>query len=110
MSTRNRLLIALGATLVLFAMAQALPADGDSRGPTLLSILGKWHLVTLHLPAALLFVVPAIEWLHAEEKPSRPVHLLTDIAAAGTWLATALGILHGHFNGFPGTDVELHSK
>ena len=110
MSTRNRLLIALGATLVLFAMAQALPADGDSRGPALLSILGKWHLVTLHLPAALLFVVPAIEWLHAEEKPSRPVHLLTDIAAAGTWLATALGILHGHFNGFSGTDVDRHSQ
>jgi hypothetical protein len=110
MSTRNRLLIALGATLTLLAMAQALPADGDSRGPAILSILGKWHLVTLHLPAALLFVVPAVEWIHAEETPSRPVRLLSDAAAGGTWLATALGILHGHFNGFSGTDVELHSK
>jgi hypothetical protein len=109
MTTRNRLFIALGATLVLVAMAQALPADGDSRGPAILSIFGKWHLLILHFPIALLFVLPALELWHPEAAPSRPVLLIANIAAGGTWLATALGILHGHFNGFSGTDVDDHS-
>ena len=109
MKTRNRLLVALGAILVLVAMAQALPADGDSRGPAILSILGKWHILILHFPIALLFVLPALELWHPEATPSRPVLLIANIAAGGTWLATALGILHGHFNGFSGTDVDDHS-
>lgn len=108
MSTRRRLLVALAATLLLLVLAWACPADGDKRGPALLSILGKWHLLALHLPAALLLVLPVVEWLNPADEASRPVRHLADIAAAGTWGATALGILHGHFNGFEGTDVDRH--
>jgi len=108
MSTRQRLLVALASTLLLVGLAWVCPVDGGNRGPALLSILGKWHLLALHLPAALLFALPALEWLHPSDEPSRPVRTLADIAAAGTWLATALGILHGHFNGFEGEDVERH--
>lgn len=110
MSTRPRLFIALIATLALVGLAAVCPADGDSRGPAFLSILGKWHLLALHLPAALLFVLPALELLHPEPTASRPVCTLADIAAAGTWIATALGILHGHYNGFSGTEVDAHSR
>jgi len=110
MTTRTRLLVALGATLLLVALAAACPPDGAARGPALLSILGKWHLLALHVPAALLFVLPAIELLHPEAAPSRPVRLLADLTAGGTWAATALGILHGHFNGFEGTQVTDHLR
>lgn len=108
--TRTRLLIALGATLTLVALAWACPPDGDNRGPAVLSILGKWHLLALHLPAALLLALPAVEWLNPAEEASRPVRHLADLAGAGTWAATALGILHGHFNGFEGSDVEQHLR
>lgn len=110
MTTRDRLIIALGATLLLVALAAACPPDGAARGPALLSILGKWHLLALHAPAALLFVLPAIELLHPEATPSRPVRILADLAAGGTWAATALGILHGHFNGFEGSQVTDHLR
>lgn len=110
MTTRTRLLLALGATLALVGLAWACPPDGESRGPAVLSILGKWHLLALHLPAALLLVLPAVEWLNPAEEPSRPVRHLADLAAAGTWAATGLGILHGHFNGFSGTDVDQHLR
>lgn len=108
MSTRRRLLVALATTLLLLLLAWVCPADGGQRGPALLSILGKWHLLALHLPAALIFVLPVLEWLNPSEEPSRPVRHLADIAAAGTWLAAVLGMLHGHFNGFEGTDVDRH--
>lgn len=110
MSTRQRLLAALGATLLLVALGWACPPDGVSRGPAVLSMLGKWHLLALHLPAALLLVLPAVELMNPSDEASRPVRHLADIAAAGTWLATALGILHGHFNGFEGTDVDQHLR
>lgn len=110
MSTRCRLLAALGATLLLIALAWACPPDGASRGPTALSILGKWHLLALHLPAALLFTLPAIELLNPSDEVARPVRHLANLAAGGTWVATALGILHGHFNGFEGSDVDQHLR
>lgn len=110
MSTRQRLLAALGATLLLVVLAWACPPDGATRGPAALSILGKWHLLALHLPAALLIALPIIEWLNPADVASRPVRHLADLAGGGTWVATGLGILHGHFNGFEGTDVEQHLR
>ena len=110
MSTRHRLLAALGATLLLIGLAWACPPDGATRGPAALSILGKWHLLALHLPAALLAALPAVELLNPADEASRPVQRLADLAAGGTWVATALGILHGHFNGFEGTDVDQHLR
>lgn len=109
----RRLLTALGATLLLIGLAWACPADGANRGPALLSILGKWHLLALHLPAALVFALPVIELAQRDETPSRPVRLLADLTAGGAWIATALGIFHGHFNGFDGgagTDIERHLR
>lgn len=108
MTTRTRLAIAAAATLILVALAWLCPSDGISRGPATLSLLGKWHLLALHLPVALLLVMPAVELVHPEAAPSRPVRTLADIAAAGTWAASALGILHGHHNGFNGTEVDRH--
>jgi hypothetical protein len=108
MTTRTRLILALAASLALVALAWLCPSDGASRGPAVLSVLGKWHLLALHLPAALLIVLPVVELAHPEASPSRPVRILADLAAAGTWAATALGILHGHYNGFSGTEVDRH--
>lgn len=106
--SRLRPWIALAATAVLVALALLLPADGADRGPAALSVIGKWHLLLLHIPAGLLLLIPLAEVVLREPKPSRALLLMGDFAAGGTWLAAALGILHAHHNGFEGQGIQDH--
>jgi len=105
---RLRPWVALGATLLLVALALLLPPDGAERGPAALSVAGKWHLLLLHIPAALLLLLPLAELALREPRPSRALLLMGDFAAGGTWLAAALGILHAHHNGFEGAGIDDH--
>lgn len=106
--TRLRPWIALAATSLLLALALLLPADGAQRGPAALSVMGKWHLLLLHIPAGLLLLIPLAELVLRERKPSRALLLMGDFAAGGTWLAATLGILHAHHNGFVGQGIQDH--
>mgnify|MGYP000514669740 CR=1 FL=1 len=54
---RQAIGLVAGANLFLVALALALPADGEMRGPAVLSILGNFHILALHIPAAVLLVV-----------------------------------------------------
>ena len=105
---RLRPWIALAATALLVALALLLPPDGATRGPAALSVVGKWHLVLLHIPAALLLLIPLAEIVLREKTPSRALVVMGDFAAGGTWLAAMLGILHAHHNGFEGQGIDDH--
>jgi mono/diheme cytochrome c family protein len=97
-----------GANLILIGLAFALPADGGERGPALLSILGNFHILALHVPAAVLLIVPLFEFFERHEAATATVRRLSVFSAAGTWGAVLCGILHAHFNGFEGDAVQLH--
>ena len=105
---RQALALVTGANLFLIALALALPADGEMRGPALLSILGNFHILALHIPAAVLLVVPLFEFFERHEQATATVRRLSVFSAAGTWGAVLCGILHAHYNGFAGDAVQLH--
>jgi mono/diheme cytochrome c family protein len=96
------------SNLILIALAIALPADGEMRGPAELSILGNFHILALHIPAAVLLLVPLFEFFERHEQATATVRRLSVFSAAGTWGAVLCGIIHAHFNGFEGDAVQLH--
>jgi mono/diheme cytochrome c family protein len=96
------------ANLLLIALAFLLPPDGAERGPAILSILGNFHILALHIPAAVLLIVPMFEFFERHEQATATVRRLSVFSAAGTWGAVLCGILHAHFNGFAGEAIELH--
>jgi mono/diheme cytochrome c family protein len=98
----------VGANLFLVGLAFALPADGEMRGPALLSVLGNFHILALHIPAAVLLVVPLFEFFERHEQATATVRRLSVFSAAGTWGAVFCGILHAHYNGFAGDSIQLH--
>ena len=97
-----------GANLILVGLAFALPADGGERGPALLSILGNFHILALHVPAAVLLIVPLFEFFERHEAATATVRRLSVFSAAGTWGAVLCGIVHAHYNGFSGEGIQLH--
>jgi mono/diheme cytochrome c family protein len=97
-----------GANLLLIALAFLLPPDGAERGPAILSILGNFHILALHIPAAVLLIVPMFEFFERHEQATATVRRLSVFSAAGTWGAVLCGIFHAHFNGFEGDAVQLH--
>ncbi|MEI6283958.1 MAG: hypothetical protein WCP40_02525 [Opitutae bacterium] len=103
-----RLFLAVTPNLVLFAAMSFLPADGDSRGPAIISILGNFHILALHLPIAFLLIVPLFELLDNSEAAQIGTRRLCMAGAVSAWIAALLGIIYGHFNGFEGTDVQTH--
>jgi mono/diheme cytochrome c family protein len=105
---RQAIGLVAGANLFLIALALALPADGEMRGPAILSILGNFHILALHIPAAVLLIVPLFEFFERHEQATATVRRLSVFSAAGTWGAVFCGILHAHYNGFAGDAVQLH--
>lgn len=105
---RQAAVLVAAANLLLVALAILLPPDGAERGPALLSILGNFHILALHVPAAVLLIVPLFEFFERHEAATATVRRLSVFSAAGTWGAVLCGILHAHFNGFAGEAIELH--
>ncbi|MFM7398422.1 MAG: c-type cytochrome domain-containing protein [Verrucomicrobiota bacterium] len=106
---RPRLLLALAPNFVLALLALWLKPDGAERGPALLSIIGNFHILALHVPAALLLIVPLFEvWERHEGAAGITVRRLSLISAVGTFGASFCGVMHAHFNGFAGDGVESH--
>ena len=99
-----RFMMALGPNLFLVLAAWFLPPDEQNRGPALLSIAGNFHILALHLPAALLLVVPLFDLWDRHAEANLATRRLALIAAVGTWIAVLFGIFHAHFNGFENSD------
>lgn len=108
LTVRQAIGFVVGANLFLVVLALALPADGEMRGPALLSVLGNFHILALHIPAAVLLIVPLFEFFERHAQATATVRRLSVFSAAGTWGAVLCGILHAHFNGFAGEAIELH--
>ena len=105
---RQAAILVAAANLLLVALALLLPPDGAERGPAILSIIGNFHILALHIPAAVLLIVPLFEFFERHEQATATVRRLSVFSAAGTWGAVLCGILHAHFNGFAGEAIELH--
>lgn len=106
---RPRLLLALAPNVVLALLALWLKPDGAERGPALLSIIGNFHILALHIPAALLLIVPLFEvWERHEDAAGITVRRLSLISAVGAFGASFCGVLHAHFNGYAGDGVDRH--
>lgn len=108
LTVRQAIGFVVGANLFLVVLALALPADGEMRGPALLSVLGNFHILALHIPAAVLLIVPLFEFFERHAQATATVRRLSVFSAAGTWGAVLCGILHAHFNGFAGDSIQLH--
>ena len=105
---RQAAVLVATANLLLIALAFLLPPDGTERGPAILSILGNFHILALHIPAAVLLIVPLFEFFERHEQATATVRRLSVFSAAGTWGAVLCGILHAHYNGFAGDSIQLH--
>jgi mono/diheme cytochrome c family protein len=108
LSVRQAVGLVATANLLLVALAILLPPDGAERGPAILSVLGNFHILALHIPAAVLLIVPLFEFFERHERATATVRRLSVFSAAGTWGAVLCGIFHAHFNGFAGEAIELH--
>jgi mono/diheme cytochrome c family protein len=96
------------SNLILVGLALILPPDGEMRDSVTLSILGNFHILALHIPAAVLLIVPMFEFFERHEQATATVRRLSVFSAAGTWVAVLCGILHAHFNGIAGPAIDLH--
>lgn len=108
LSSVQRIGLVVVANLLLVALALVLPPDGEERGPAILSVLGNFHILALHIPAAVLLIVPLFECFERHDEATATVRRLSVFSAAGTWAAVLCGIFHAHFNGFAGDAVQLH--
>jgi mono/diheme cytochrome c family protein len=108
LSVRQAVGLVAATNLLLVALAILLPPDGAERGPAILSVLGNFHILALHIPAAVLIIVPMFEFFERHERATATVRRLSVFSAAGTWGAVLCGIFHAHFNGFEGDAVQLH--
>jgi hypothetical protein len=63
-SARQWLLLGGGAILALVVLAWRLPPDGNEHAH-LFQFLGRFHPLVIHLPIALILLVPVLEWVGA---------------------------------------------
>ncbi len=99
-----------GLWVALAFLARQMPPDGHERG-NLGQFLGRFHPVVIHLPVALLLLVPAMElaglvprWAHLRAAAG---WILT-VAVAATFIAAFDGWLLAWSTGLRGRDVSLH--
>jgi mono/diheme cytochrome c family protein len=85
-------------------------APPPSPGTHLLGWLGKWHILIIHFPIALLTVAAAAEawclWRRLRE-PWPPVRFCVALGAAAAACAAALGWLHADVGGFGASSPQV---
>jgi uncharacterized membrane protein len=103
-------LLALASILLLSALFAFLPPDGLERA-TWTQFIGRFHLLTVHFPIALILIVPVLEW--AGRKPRFPylrpsVDFLWVLAMVSSLVAATLGWCLGRSGGYSGRLVTQH--
>lgn len=107
--TRSQL-ASLAPALVLAVLFLALPPDGKERWPWLL-FFGKFHLLTIHFPIALLYLVPVMELAGRMERfpyLKASVEFVLVLAMLGSLFAASLGWALARSGGYSGRLVMQH--
>jgi uncharacterized membrane protein len=109
--TRKRLLI-LGTALVLFLFAAIRFASPDGvQRAAILQFLGRFHPVSIHLPIALLFLVPLLElaaWFRNRHALQEAAGFVLSLATIAAFASAYLGVLLAWSGGYQGGLVSLH--
>jgi len=103
-------LLTLAPILLLSALFVLLPPDGLERAPWA-QFIGRFHLLTVHFPIALILIVPVLEW--AGRKPRFPylrsaVDFLWALAMLSSLAAATLGWCLARSGGYSGRLVTQH--
>jgi hypothetical protein len=103
-------LLALALILLLSALFALLPPDGLERAPWA-QFIGRFHLLTVHFPIALILIVPVLEW--AGRSPRLPylrssVDFLLGLAMLSSLAAATLGWCLARSGGYSGRLVTQH--
>ena len=103
-------LLALAPILLLSALFAFLPPDGLERAAWT-QFIGRFHLLTVHFPIALILIVPLLEW--AGRKPRFPylrssVDFVLALAMLSSLVAAILGWCLARSGGYSGRLVTQH--
>ncbi len=95
-------LLALALILLLTALVAFLPPDG-LEGAAWIQFIGRFHLLTVHFPIALILIVPILEW--AGRKPSfshlrSSVDFVFALAMLSSFAAAFLGWCQARSGGY----------
>jgi len=106
-------LLALGTACVLFlfSLIKLAAPDGIERA-TALQFLGRFHPAAVHLPIALLLLVPVLElaaFFRDREELRQSAGFVLGLATIAAFLAAYLGALLAWSGGYQGTLVTRHS-
>jgi mono/diheme cytochrome c family protein len=104
---------AVGVLATLLLTASLLPGSAQSGTPEWLLFIGRFHPLVLHLPIALLVLLPMLHVL-ARACPAgtiRPVIVLTLwLIAGGALVAAVCGLLLSQESGYAGATLDLHRR
>jgi Planctomycete cytochrome C len=103
-------LLALALILLLSALLALFPPDGLERA-SWAQFIGRFHLLTVHFPIALILIVPVLEW--AGRNPRFPylrssVDFLWPLAMLSSLAAAALGWCLARSGAYSGRLVTQH--
>jgi uncharacterized membrane protein len=103
-------LIALAPILIVAALLVFFPPDGNER-TTLLQFIGRFHVLAIHFPIALILVVPILELAGRSERFSYlrlSVGFVLGLATLGAITAAILGWCLGFSGGYSGPLITQH--
>lgn len=102
--------IMLGPILVLLVLALFAPPDGNDRA-ALMQFVGRFHPLSVHLPIALLVLVPFLELAGHSRRFSYlllSIDFLLGVAVGGAIVGAALGWTLARSGGYSGPLVTQH--
>lgn len=103
-------LLALAPILLLSALFAFLPPDGLERSAWA-QFIGRFHLLTVHFPIALILIVPLLEWAgrsHRFPYLRSSVDFLLALAMLSSLVAVTLGWCLARSGGYSGRLVTQH--
>ena len=103
-------LLALAPILLLSALFAFLPPDGFERSAWT-QFVGRFHLLTVHFPIALILIVPVLEWAgrsHHFPYLRSSVDFLLALAMLSSLVAVTLGWCLARSGGYSGRLVTPH--
>lgn len=108
---RSRIrLVTLAIILVLFPLALFLPPDGNE-GAAWAQFIGRFHPLAVHLPIALILLVPVLELAGLDERLSHlrsSASFVLGLATIAAAVAAILGWILGRNGGYSGPLITQH--